>query len=163
MPHCLNFCLLTIFTCHIAPALSIPQLPNLTVNVTQPPKPQMTCASFSLFVFPPRYSDCTRALDAIPSSADPGWFHDQGKMDEWQLPFEKADGTCEISVQMSPFVVVEGSSWSDVKSAATEVVEACRVRKVRGDVTGGEIKVGRHDWIRVYVRRAFGAEEVVDG
>ena len=73
-------------------------------------------------------------------------------------------GTCDVSVRMSLFAVSEASSWDDVKIAAARLNEACRVEKTMGNITGGAVGVGEHEWIRIWIgRKGDGGESEVDG
>ncbi len=82
-------------------------------------------------------------------------------MDEWLLPVTETVGTCNVSVQISPYWIVEAGTWGEVKTAARGVTDKCWAKGALGDdVTGGAVRVGRHDGILVWIMRRNGDGEV---
>ena len=142
-----------ISLCSVAVS-SLPGTFLLTSNTTTNLRNSaITCTGFKMFHHRPLFRDCTRAIDLLPSSPLLAEFHATGRKDDWLLPVTKTIGTCDVSVRITPFAVLELSSWDDLRTAATKLNEACRAEKALGEITGGAIGVGDHDWIRVCIGR----------
>ena len=99
----------------------------------------------------PSFYDCQEAIQhRLPHYPGEATFHWGGDDDGFRLPISVHSGSCNITVVMGGVHGVAGgdlSSWLDIKRAATEVNEVCRV----GEHTGGKIMTGLRNmiWIKL--------------
>ena len=97
----------------------------------------------------PTFSDCekviARHLSSNPAQAT---FHSIGADDAFKLPVSREYGSCRIEVTVGRLGVMQDrASWMDIREAAMELNEVCRV----DDVSGGKIQAGEQHriWIKL--------------
>ncbi|KAL8965319.1 MAG: hypothetical protein Q9183_003914 [Haloplaca sp. 2 TL-2023] len=113
---------------------------------------------------------CAKAVIALPSEADPGFFKTGGVQPEYTLPKETVIDDCRITVSLSDAVPQEGSSWSQIRTTANSLILSCQAVQGSGLelVTGGYTTTGDRGQIKIAIRnirlsRPFaGAEETTN-
>ncbi|KAL8872125.1 MAG: hypothetical protein Q9174_002185 [Haloplaca sp. 1 TL-2023] len=98
---------------------------------------------------------CAKAIIALPSEADPGFFKNGGGIpQEYILPKETVIDDCRVTVSLTDGIPQEGSSWSQIRSTANSLVLSCQA--VHGSglelVTGGYTTTGDRGQIKIAIR-----------
>ena len=119
-------------------------------QATQVP-PQMKCSKVGFLKADrrPLWSNCYRAIRALPNTHDSGTFHTSGFNDVWRLPRSETFVNCRAQVELAdraraPF------SWIAVKTALDDLSVQCRaMSRSKHERTGGWMLAGPEGKIKV--------------
>ena len=153
MPRTITVFLLSSFIHYVASS-ALPGASLQTVNTTESLAGLGTCTGFKLFRPRPLYGDCSEAINRLSDSSLHGNFHARGDFDDFQLPLAEEVETCIVKVETRQSSLGESSSWHEIKTAAKNLKDQCRVKQIF-DVTGGVVRVGQHQWIQISLARTL--------
>lgn len=96
----------------------------------------------------PTVMDCGNAVRLLPHDTTEGYFHYNGLIEHYRLPFVALSGNCRVSVDLRSGNDI--ASWRWISNAAVAVKIACMdLSFAQPQVTGGWTTVGYEDGIIV--------------
>ena len=116
------------------------------------------CTQWSVAHERPLIKDCVDAVARLPSLPQEAYFHDDVTMyDDYQLPVWRANGTCEVYIDLASSLHHELSSWKAVNEATRELINLCigNTRLEERRHTGGWMTVGPYQGIIVSITNSF--------
>lgn len=103
----------------------------------------------------PTVIDCGKAVRRLPHDTTEGFFHYDGLIDHFRLPFVAFSGTCGVSVDLRANDDI--SSWRWISNAAVALKVACMdLTFAQPQVTGGWTTVGAESGIIISLSMAQG-------
>lgn len=109
----------------------------------------------------PRTSNCFKAALLLPHSPTEGHFHHLGTRDAYQLPVTSSFTDCTVTVDIDPGSSLDDqTSWSAIAGVLTQLLFACADSDASGTRSGGIVRTGDLNRIKISVKKSWGSGHV---
>ena len=156
----------TILQTHALPASQTSLLDNsslplpsdaVSLNTTTPNADYFVCYDGSMIRQSQRAPtpDCLKAVLHLSRKTDTAIFHQGGADDGYQLPVQRAHGSCSVNINIAQGFTEDKSSWVGISLLASQLTQACSTLNFPSGKTGGETFEGDAGKVRIKVGKVL--------